>query len=205
MDTIHYVSAIGIITLLIIYYTIIKESYTIDRGIDGKEYMVIENVDSKAAAEMLSRVNLKIVRLAKHLKRKYGKDHHIVSNLLERYNPDVLHEHVPNIVDSDVAYTNNKGDSVYVCLRKYYLKNKANKIHDENTIMFVMLHEVSHIATNAINHEMLFWETFKFILEESVEAGIYDPVDYKYNPVKYCDKMTITYNPLFDNSIATAT
>ena len=57
-----------------------------------------------------------------------------------------------------------------------------NKLIDENTLTFVALHEISHIATESIGHKKEFWENFKFILKNAVSLGIYEPKDYKKNP-----------------------
>jgi hypothetical protein len=46
-------------------------------------------------------------------------------------------------------------------------------------------------------HKQIFWQHFKFLLEEAKEINIYKPVDYKKNPEPYCG-MKITDNPLYD-------
>ena len=66
---------------------------------------------------------------------------------------------------------------------------EGSKLIDENTLTFVALHEISHIATVSIGHKKDFWENFKFI--KNAVRGIYEPKDYKKNPKKYCG-MTIT-------------
>ena len=74
---------------------------------------------------------------------------------------------------------------------------EGSKLIDENTLTFVALHEISHIATKSIGHKKEFWENFKFILQNAVNLGIYKPDDYKKKPKKYCG-MTITDNPYYD-------
>ena len=63
--------------------------------------------------------------------------------------------------------------------------------------MFVALHELTHLATTDIGHTPQYWQNFKFILENAVAFKIYDPVNYKEKPKKYCG-MDITDNPYYD-------
>ncbi len=92
------------------------------------------------------------------------------------------------------AYSENKGEKLAFCLNKF--KNGTQLI-DENTLMFVALHELSHIATEEIGHTPQYWRNFKFLLQKDDEFGLYQPVDYKNSPKQYCG-MKITDNPYFD-------
>jgi predicted metal-dependent hydrolase len=50
----------------------------------------------------------------------------------------------------------------------------------------VVIHELGHIASKSIGHTKEFWSTFKFILKEAVEMGLYKNVNYANNPQPYC-------------------
>ena len=76
-------------------------------------------------------------------------------------------------------------------------KNDSNNLIDEHTLMFVSIHELSHIMTKSIGHKQEFWDNFKFLLENAKDAGIHNPEDYKRAPKKYCG-MKIQDNPYFD-------
>jgi hypothetical protein len=76
-------------------------------------------------------------------------------------------------------------------------KENEGKLIDINTLTFVAIHELAHIMTKSEGHKQIFWQNFKFLLEEAKEAKIYKPVDYKNNPQPYCG-MNITDNPLYD-------
>ena len=69
---------------------------------------------------------------------------------------------------------------------------------DEHTLMFVAIHELSHIATKSVGHKQEFWDNFKFLLENAKECGVHSPVDYKNKPTQYCG-MDIKDNPYYDN------
>lgn len=78
----------------------------------------------------------------------------------------------------------------------FCLRHKNGKLHDINTIMFVVLHEITHMLNDRWGHEVYFWQLFRVVLTDAVECGIYVPIDYSIAPQKYCG-MTITQNPYF--------
>ena len=43
---------------------------------------------------------------------------------------------------------------------------------DENTLMFVLLHEMAHLMTESIGHTPEFWTNFKKILQDGIQVGI---------------------------------
>jgi len=96
----------------------------------------------------------------------------------------------------ETAYTINKGTKMMFCLRD----RKTLKLHDVDTLLFVALHEISHIGNKAWEHGTDFWEIFKFVLKEANESGVYTPVNYAKENIVYCG-LTVTYNPYFDNSL----
>lgn len=183
---------VAIIILIVYLYNyegyIVKEDNTY-----GMKYYVKNLQNSEEAADILAYINKNIVKLVRHLKSKYGKNHQNVKCILDRYNPNVLYEHIPNSFDSSVAYTIRKGKSLYICIR-----DEDGNFHPMNVIMFVALHELSHIATDAQGHPEEFWRVFNWILREAVEINIYNPINYEKKPKKYCGDMIITYNPLYD-------
>jgi predicted metal-dependent hydrolase len=93
------------------------------------------------------------------------------------------------------AYSENKGEKLAFCLNKK--KTDNNDLIDENTLTFVAIHELSHIATKSIGHKTEFWNNFKFLLTEAQAAGLYSPKDYKSAPQEYCG-MKISDNPYYD-------
>ena len=83
-------------------------------------------------------------------------------------------------------------------------KEGKNKLHDINTMMFVVIHELAHIMNNRWGHTKSsnFWELFKFMLINGIEIGIYEPINYAIDPIVYCG-LEITYNPIYDTNITT--
>ena len=64
-----------------------------------------------------------------------------------------------------------------------YDDENENGIWDDNTIIFVAIHELSHIMTPETGHTPLFWDNMKYLLEKASSQGIYMPIDYSQSPV----------------------
>jgi predicted metal-dependent hydrolase len=89
------------------------------------------------------------------------------------------------------SYCVNKGEQIVFCVRSKMIGPKNNRIHDLNLMMYVALHEISHVACPEKNHTPLFKKIFHFICEEAIELGIYKKIDFYNIPHEYCG-MTIT-------------
>jgi hypothetical protein len=158
---------------------------------DGNTYCVRERNKLELVADLLARVTQKLKNLVKHMGEKYP-DRDNVKRMVENFNPKRITETLPT--STHTAYSENKGEKMAFCVTK---KKNGTKLIDENTLTFVAIHELSHIATKSIGHKDEFWNNFKFLLEEAVQIGLYDPIDYKNKPKEYCG-MDITDNPYFD-------
>lgn len=123
-----------------------------------------------------------------------------VTQLLSKYNSRDIYEISPLNSSGVTSYTQDK-ETLILCLRKKE-KNQsgANELHDINTIMFVVVHELSHMMNDRWGHDVDFWILFKFMLENAVECGVYSPVDYSSHPILYCG-LLLTYNPIFDPNL----
>ena len=159
--------------------------------VNGNKYCVRDRAKLEMAADKLANVNNKLNKLVKHLGEKYPEKDN-VKRLVKGYNPRKIYETLPT--SEYTAYSENKGEKLAFCLDT---ENSKGRIIDDNTLMYVALHEVSHIATKSIGHGDEFWSNFKFILTEAKEINIYNPIDYKNNPARYCG-MNITDNPYYD-------
>lgn len=165
---------------------------------DNNYYDVHNNFrDKQKAANALAIMNDKIINLMRHMKRKYDVDgvntmeDDIIWRLCRNYNSDQLVENSPYNIEGSTSYTKNKGEKIAICLRN----SKTGKIHDMNLLMFVVLHELSHVACDQYGHPEKFWDIFRFILREAIETGTWKYVDYKKHPQYYC-RMMITDTPI---------
>jgi len=145
------------------------------------------------AANLLADATQKMKDVVNYLKEKQPNDPR-TKRLTEGFDPKKVNETLPT--SELTAYSENKGEKLAFCLNT---TKKGNKLIDINTLTFVALHELAHIMTKSEGHKQIFWQHFKFLLEEAKEINIYTPVDYKKNPEPYCG-MDITDNPLYDLS-----
>jgi predicted metal-dependent hydrolase len=180
-----------IITILGIYYIY---NYYLNEGlikvkstVDNTEYTVQIKEDASEAADLIATIKNKLNTLLEHLEKTYGNSDNRVAMLKENYKPDRLSEGVDT--PGYTSYSVNKGEQIVLCLR-----NK-DKLMDINTMTFVVLHEFAHLATESIGHTEEFWGNFKWILEESINIGIYTRQDFKNKNVDYCG-IKITSTPL---------
>lgn len=159
--------------------------------VDGNKYCVRERSKIQLVADLLARVTNKLKILVEHMKVKYPERDN-VKRLVKGFKPKKIYEILPT--SKYTAYSENKGEKLAFCVTK---KKHGQSLIDENTLTFVALHELSHIATESIGHTTEFWNNFKFILKEAVSKNLYNPINYKENPTSYCS-MKITDNPYYD-------
>ena len=157
-----------------------KDITTIISKKDNRKYIVRKLPDAEKGADKLAEINSYILSLIKSLENKENNDYTgNVKTLINRYNPDTLSE-----TGKDAEYTSysvNKGQKISICIR-----NKDNSFIDNNTVIFVVIHELAHVMTDSIGHTEEFWDNMKYLLEKAEEMKIYTPQDYSANPVNYC-------------------
>jgi predicted metal-dependent hydrolase len=161
--------------------------------VDGNKYCVRERANLKNAADLLAKVTEKCKKLVKYTAEKHP-DKENVKRLVKGYNPQKVMETLPT--SEYTAYSENKGEKLAFCLSKK--KGDLGNLIDEHTLMFVAIHELSHVMTKSIGHKSEFWENFKFMLGCAKECGIHEPANYKKKPKEYCS-MKISDNPYFDS------
>lgn len=162
-------------------------------SVDGNKYCVRDREKIQESADLLATTTVKCKELVEYMYNKHP-DKENVQRLKNGFNPKKVMETLPN--SEYTAYSENKGEKIAFCLNPK--KNKdLNKLIDEHTLMFVAIHELSHVATKSIGHKTEFWDNFKFLLENAKDAGIHDPANYKKKPAQYCS-MTIKDNPYYD-------
>lgn len=196
--------SIIIIVLLIFIYK--YATWRVPVRATNREWLVAQKYSNKKeAAEFLDRLHTDMLKFMGYLKKKYRVDEYdgdwskythqqrIVKSLITNYNPDTIIENDPS-VSMDTAYTVNKGEAMYFCLRQ---REDPMKFNPYNAAMFAMLHEMTHIACyHLYAHPPDFWRTFKWVLQEAEMSGVYTPVDYSKVPTTYCG-LKIQSNPYF--------
>lgn len=168
----------------------------IQSEIDEKYYLVRNLSDKQTAANLLSEIKQKIISLVTYLN---DKKNDIQSYACNSNNPticknfrhyiDLLNNRIKNTeisegVGSDkyTSYSVNKGEQIVLCLRSL----QTDELHDINLIMYVVIHELSHIACPEYGHTELFKQIFVFLLKISIKIDIYKRIDFLKKPEKYC-------------------
>jgi hypothetical protein len=210
------------ITIVIIFFTFIvnyRRDVELVEAKDGEKYLVRKMPDKKQAADMLSDIKntlsgvVNIIKgktidelytiyldanKASSEKDKLNKEdfENSINRLIKNYNPKacIFSENVPT--STYTAYTVNKGEEIVFCLR---LKREGDALVPLNTILFVALHEITHIMTKSIGHEPEFWNNFSFILKIAIDDCLYDSVDYSVDTKKYCG-IDVTSTPYHQDS-----
>lgn len=159
--------------------------------LDGGQYAVQAEYDDKhEAAEMIAELNNIVLHFIDHLVQKYPSDPR-VHRIKTKYNPKVITEGNPFNDENSTSYSISKGEQMVWCVRS----KKDKKIHDKNLLMFVILHELSHVASVSYGHNAEFLKNFQFILREAIDEGIYVRQNFFAKPAEYCG-MTIKTTPV---------
>jgi hypothetical protein len=194
-ETFVQVIVIGLVFIGAYMYLANRESFELKcvvSTVDGNKYCVRDRKEVNAAADLLAKTVDKCKQLVEYVFKKYPKQDNVL-RLHKGFNPTQIMETLPT--SEHTAYSENKGEKLAFCLNQ---KNEDNtKLIDENTLMFVAIHELSHIATKSIGHKSEFWENFQFLLKEAKAAELHSPKDYKKSPQEYCG-MKISDNPYYD-------
>jgi hypothetical protein len=182
-----------ILILFLIIYIFYNNTYYKDNlinqisTVDNEEYFVRNVEDKSIAANTLATIKNNIEKLVLHLNNsisEHKEEKEYINNLVKRTKKINIME-TPND-EKNTSYTINKGEKIVICLRSKFL----NEIHDINTIMYVVIHELAHVACPEYGHTPLFKKIFIFLLKESRKINIYIPIDYRKKPQEYCG-MTI--------------
>ena len=162
----------------------------IKSNIDNNFYLVRDNIDKQRAANILAKMRQNVIKLSDYL---YNN---IENSSNKEYKEYIirLHDRINDIVivesTQDSIYTSfsvNKGEKIVFCLRS---KKDINNLHDINLMMYVILHEISHVACPIYdNHGPLFKKIFAFITSNAINIGIYNKINFDQNNEEYCGLM----------------
>ena len=180
------------IIVVFIYMNYIRKSLYLDKiesSVNGKKYYVRNLPDKNEAADKLANIGMSLQKLIDSLNEKDKEKGEDILRLKKSFNSDYITENIPGSMY--VAYSVNKCEELSICIRE----KDTEKFIDNNTIIFVAIHELSHIMTDELGHTKLFWDNMKYLLEKAGSLGIYNKIDYNKYPVMYCG-MEIDSTPL---------
>lgn len=157
--------------------------------IDGELYLVRDLPDKQYSANALSKIKKNMLTLNSYLvehKNEFPNYVKCIDLLNSRIKNSVLIENGEDNVYT--SYSVNKGEQLVFCLRS---KRVANKLHDMNLMMYVVLHEMAHVGCTSIGHTDEFKRIFAFYTQQAIKIGLYEKIDFPNDPREYCG-MTIT-------------
>ena len=177
----------ALLFLVLYQKTFFKRLYVVS-NVNNRRYLVREGKTQVESANRLAKLIEKKKKLCDYLsvKQKY-KTKAGVKRLLERRNVEIEEKSME--YDDQAAYSINKGERIGICL-----KNKAGKYEDDNTMFFVLMHELAHIMSKKYGHDEEFWKNFAILVEAAVEAGLYKYQRYDKDVTTFCGHV-ISHTP----------
>lgn len=148
---------------------------TVRSGITGKTYVVKKAPDSQLMADRLATLEQRLHRLLDGAAAIMPDDPRI-SAIRRRWDGSLSEVEASD----EVAFSIDK-QSIHVCVR-----DRNGAIEDLNTSMFVLIHELAHVATADYGHSTEFWANMRFLLELAETQGIYRYEDYDGSTTTFC-------------------
>ena len=156
-------------------------------------YHLVRNLpDKNLAADRMATIKKRLTNLVAYLSEKYPKDPR-VERLEKKFNTNSIQE--TRLDSPNTSFSVDKGQEIHLCLRD---KTDDFNLHDINTLMFVALHELAHVASKNKGHEDEFQKNFVWILQNAIKIGIYVNVDYATKNQNFCGDV-INSNPLISS------
>ncbi len=154
--------------------------------LDGKYYLVRDLPDKQNASNTLARLKSHIYTVTDYL-YAHRNDANFKDNIeyIEQLNSRIKNAIIIESTSDSIytSYSVNKGEQLVFCIRS--IKNK-NDLHDVNLMMYVVLHEMSHVACPELGHTALFKKIFAFITTVAVSLNIYKKIPFASEPKEYC-------------------
>lgn len=151
------------LAVLALYITLRPRAmHMVRSSITGKDYVVRRMPDAQLMADRLATLEQRLHRLLQGAAAVMPDDPRIAA-IRRRWDGTLSEVEAAD----EVAFSVDK-TSVHVCLR-----NRRGEIEDLNSSMFVLIHELAHIATADYGHSQEFWANMRFLLELAERQGVY--------------------------------
>ena len=163
----------------------IEKSAKIDvvSAVNNKKYAVIQKGNYVEAADMLASLEDKARAFIAAAAARYPNDKTI--KRIQKYWTGTISE-IPQ--SETIAYALDKRD-LFMCVR-----DNAGNVQQLDDLLFVLLHELSHIMNSTYGHDAPFWKQFKRTLEMANKLGYLPYKNYDDYSVTVCGKQ-INANP----------
>ena len=155
---------------------------------NAKTYLVKVSEKSQEVADKLGRMDDKFLQIINILKNEYPNDPRTIF-LDDNYDDVEITESTRG--NGYTSYSVNK-QKILFCLTA---NHSDGTLIDDNTLSYVGIHELAHLATEEIGHTETYWENFRWILSLARNNNLYTFEDYETFPKEYCG-ITISSNIL---------
>jgi len=189
-----------IIIIVLICFIIKKEGFnTVLKKCDynNKKYEVQDSYYNKKIVNLIGKIDITIDKFVNYLLKSYNNPNSKWYKNIRRLEKNLFNTKFKEspFEKNTSSYTINKGEVISICLRQ---KNKNKTIHDFNTLMFVVIHELAHVMSIKEGHTTEWMDNFRFLLKEGEKAEIYTPINYSINNMNYCG-VDVTHNPYYNS------
>lgn len=181
--------AATVVALLVVAWALYRawpRSMTwVSSQLTGKAYHVKDLPGSQDVADRLAFLELQVRRFLRRAE-EYAPGDPRLHRVRERWNGTLAE--TPR--DREVAYSIGK-DAIHLCVRSAAEDAAAGGgggggLEPENTSVFVLMHELAHLATDEYGHPPEFWSNMRFLLELAERTGLYSYQDFEATRVSYC-------------------
>lgn len=139
------------------------------------------SIDNAKTLNNLRKIGIKLIEYSLETE----KNQNIIKKLKRIYDVIKKRDIFQNIDQESTSYTLNKKD-LYMCLKGSF-----------NDIVYVFIHELAHLGNETWDHDENFKKLNKYLLKKAIKKGLYNNINYKNEPKKYCG-INIKKNILFD-------
>lgn len=147
-------------------------------AVSERRYRVRDREGKEEVARMLYSLQNKMEGFRSYLRAGPYADRPQIRNVLSRWDGSL--SETSQGFGGEAAYTTDKRD-ISVCVR-----DARGDMEDANTAVYIVLHEVGHIANDGHGHDAAFWKTFRFLLRLAVEHGVYVYQPFERQHKTYC-------------------
>jgi uncharacterized protein YneF (UPF0154 family) len=109
----------------------------------------------------------KLRELREIIKPLFERDNYYSGMLAPLNDKNIMNE--ITLYKGDKSYTINK-QKIFLCL-----KDEKKEYYNTNMLVYVLLHEISHVICDEVGHTEKFNKIFDELLSEATKVGVYDP------------------------------
>jgi len=169
--TVHMLAAVGCAA----YIMWKPESMVYARSATGNMYFVKNLHDNRRVCDHLEALTERVKRFIVLARQRDPQDPRL-RRIEKRWTGELSEVENPA---HNVAYSLGK-TGIHLCVRE-----KSGELARVNACMYVLLHELAHVATPEYGHTAAFWTNMKYLLEMAEAVGVYT---HDEEPAMLCGK-----------------